>query len=64
MLMETGEAPAELRKKVTSPGGTTMAGLQTLDHHQFHHALIQAVSHAKERARELGEALNDPAIHT
>lgn len=64
MLMETGEAPAELRKKVTSPGGTTMAGLQTLDHHQFHHALIQAVSHAKERAQELGEALNDPAIHT
>ncbi|MDR6225834.1 pyrroline-5-carboxylate reductase [Desmospora profundinema] len=64
MLLETGEAPAELRKKVTSPGGTTMAALETLDSHQFQQALIHAVSRAKERSKELGEAWNTPSVRT
>lgn len=54
MLQETGEEPAELRKKVTSPGGTTMAGLETLAHHQFQDALILAVQQACKRSQELG----------
>ena len=31
MLTESGEPPAELRRRVTSPGGTTQAGLDVLD---------------------------------
>lgn len=54
MLAETREDPAALRQKVTSPGGTTMAGLQVLSDHGFHQAIVRAVSRAAERSRELG----------
>ncbi|BDG60839.1 pyrroline-5-carboxylate reductase [Caldinitratiruptor microaerophilus] len=54
MLVETREDPAVLRQKVTSPGGTTMAGLQVLSEHGFHEAIVRAVSRAAERSRELG----------
>lgn len=53
-LVETGEDPAELRRKVTSPGGTTMAGLQVLDEAGFTAAMVRAVARAAERSRELG----------
>ena len=35
MLKETGEEPAELRKNVTSPGGTTEAGLKALENRDY-----------------------------
>ncbi|MNG17276.1 Pyrroline-5-carboxylate reductase [compost metagenome] len=35
MVKETGEQPADLRRKVTSPNGTTQAALETLDAHHF-----------------------------
>jgi pyrroline-5-carboxylate reductase len=57
MLVETGEEPAELRRKVTSPGGTTMAGLQTLVEHRFEEAVAEAVHSAKKRAQELGRSM-------
>ncbi|MFD1409366.1 pyrroline-5-carboxylate reductase [Kroppenstedtia eburnea] len=56
MLQETGEEPAELRRKVSSPGGTTMAGLETLARHRFQDALILAVQQACRRSRELGRS--------
>jgi pyrroline-5-carboxylate reductase len=56
LLRDTGEAPETLRAKVTSPGGTTAAGLAALDEHGFHAALVAAVRHAAARGRELGEA--------
>jgi pyrroline-5-carboxylate reductase len=56
MLMETQEEPAELRRKVTSPGGTTMAGLETLRRYQFEKAVRSAIFRAKERSKELGDA--------
>ncbi len=49
----TGEDPAELRRKVTSPGGTTMAGLAALERAGFKQGLIEAVRRAAERAAEL-----------
>lgn len=64
MLLETEEEPAELRRRITSPGGTTMAGLETLDNHQFHQALIHAVHRATERSKELGMALNSPTVRS
>lgn len=53
MLTETGLSPAELRTMVTSPGGTTIAGLSHLDAQGFARAVQGAVAAATSRAREL-----------
>jgi pyrroline-5-carboxylate reductase len=53
LLRERGE-PAELRKMVTSPGGTTAAGLSVLDDHGVRDAFVEAVLAAKSRSIELG----------
>lgn len=54
MLLHTTDEPSLLRKKVTSPGGTTQAGLEVLESYRFHEAITSAVLRAAERARELG----------
>jgi pyrroline-5-carboxylate reductase len=53
LLAERGD-PAALRAMVTSPGGTTAAGLGVLEEHAVRAALIGAVRAATERSRELG----------
>ncbi|MFO7173503.1 MAG: pyrroline-5-carboxylate reductase [Bacillota bacterium] len=60
MLVETGADPAVLRQQVTSPGGTTMAGLQVLREMGFAEALARAVARAAERSRELGALVAAP----
>lgn len=60
MLAETGEDPAVLRRQVTSPGGTTMAGLQVLHEAGFTQALVRAIARATERSRELGAQVVTP----
>lgn len=57
MLKRTGKSAEDLRKEVTSPGGTTMAGLEVLNRYQFDEVLKKAVFRAKERSREMGEQL-------
>jgi pyrroline-5-carboxylate reductase len=54
LLLETREHPAQLRDKVTSPGGTTIAGLHALEKEAFRGTLINAVDAATARSRELG----------
>ncbi|MDX2096964.1 MAG: pyrroline-5-carboxylate reductase [Leptolyngbyaceae cyanobacterium bins.59] len=54
LLLETGIHPAELKDRVTSPGGTTIAGIAKLEGSGFRSALIEAVKAASDRARELG----------
>lgn len=55
MLKETGKDAAELRRQVTSPNGTTMAGLQALEEGHADHLFIQAVKQATARSIELGK---------
>ena len=55
LLEQTGEHPAQVRERVTSPGGTTLAGLTVLEQRGVRAALIDAVVAAAARARELGQ---------
>jgi pyrroline-5-carboxylate reductase len=54
LLLETDSAPAALRASVTSPGGTTAAGVRELERHGVRAAFLEAVVAATERSRELG----------
>ncbi len=56
MLVETGDEPATLRAMVTSPGGTTAAGLRALEAAGVRAAVLEAVVAATERSRQLGGA--------
>ncbi len=55
LLHETKIHPAELKDRVTSPGGTTIAGIAELEKAAFRSALIQAVKAATNRSQELGK---------
>ncbi len=55
MVMETGETPEELVRKVSSPNGTTVAGLAVLDKSSIKEILLQTLETAKQRSRELAE---------
>ncbi len=57
LLLETGEHPGRLKDMVTSPGGTAIAGLHTLESGGLRRTLIDAVEAATKRAAELGEQM-------
>ncbi|MDY0166727.1 MAG: pyrroline-5-carboxylate reductase [Thermoguttaceae bacterium] len=54
VVLETGEHTGVLRDRVTSPGGTTIAGIQALEDYGLRAALMAAVEAATERSIELG----------
>lgn len=55
MLQQSPKTPATLRKEVTSPGGTTEAGLQVLQSRGVNKAIIDCIVTATERSKQLGK---------
>jgi len=55
MALEGGEEPAQLRRRVTSPGGTTERAITVLEDAGIHAAIRRAVAAAVERSRELAD---------
>jgi pyrroline-5-carboxylate reductase len=56
LLQTTGLHPAELKDRVTSPGGTTIAGIAQLEQAGVRSALIKAVQAAHQRSQDLGRS--------
>ncbi|KEK21122.1 pyrroline-5-carboxylate reductase [Bacillus manliponensis] len=57
MLKANTKHPSVLRKEITSPGGTTEAGIEVLQSFEFQNALISCITKATKRSHELGETL-------
>jgi pyrroline-5-carboxylate reductase len=53
LLRQSDESAEQLRRKVTSPGGTTEAALGVLKAHRFKQAIVEAIAAATHRAEEL-----------
>jgi pyrroline-5-carboxylate reductase len=53
MLRESGEHPVLLREAVTSPGGTTIAAIRTMEDHGVRAAMLAAIEAARDRSRAL-----------
>ncbi len=60
LLQQSGESPETLRKRVTSPGGTTEAALHCMDEHHIKSLLGEALAAAAARGKELGNKWNLP----
>ncbi|AEF83959.1 pyrroline-5-carboxylate reductase [Treponema primitia ZAS-2] len=54
MVKETGKHPGELKDMVTSPAGTTIAGVAALENGRFRGTVINAVEAAYKRSKQLG----------
>lgn len=54
MMLNSTDSPAELRKKVTSPNGTTQAAIEIMQQHNMPETIVAAVQRAADRSRELG----------
>ncbi|MFD2332078.1 pyrroline-5-carboxylate reductase [Cohnella sp. GCM10020058] len=62
MVRLTGEQPSELRRKVTSPNGTTQAAIETLQRLGVDEAFSAAMNRCADRAGELGRAIAEEAL--
>lgn len=55
LVIESSKSPSQLREAVTSPGGTTQAGLKVMNEGGFFDIIVEAIRKATDRARELGK---------
>ena len=55
LMVQSSEDPSQLRKRVTSPGGTTQRAIEVLDTANVKQNLIQAIHAAAKKSRELGQ---------
>lgn len=60
LALSSDEPPAELRRRVTSPGGTTEAAINSLTEDQCSESIIRAVDAARLRSIELARSLGEP----
>lgn len=58
MVKTTQESPSALRKKVTSPNGTTQAAIEEFDRHGFAAAINAGIKRCVERAAEIGDQIS------
>lgn len=58
MVQQTGSDPAELRRKVTSPNGTTEAAIKVFDEQQLKETVKAGVRRCMERAKEIGDQIS------
>lgn len=56
MVNQTGKHPGQLKDAVTSPAGTTIAGIRELENGAFRASLINAVVAATDRCKELSQS--------
>ncbi|MGJ9459208.1 pyrroline-5-carboxylate reductase [Oceanobacillus sp. CF4.6] len=56
MLQKSGKTPEVLRENITSPGGTTEAGIEVLKRHEFQETIISCINDARCRSIELGNS--------
>ncbi|MDE0205304.1 MAG: pyrroline-5-carboxylate reductase [Candidatus Tectomicrobia bacterium] len=61
MVLETGRHPGELKDMVTSPAGTTIAGMEALEEGGLRGLMMTAVRRATERSEQLGRAVTSNA---
>jgi pyrroline-5-carboxylate reductase len=54
LLANSTETPQELRRHVTSPGGTTQAAIEYMESHGFGEIVVKAIKAAETRGKELG----------
>ena len=54
MLVKNDDSPQELRRKVTSPGGTTQAAITHMESARVGESIVEAIKAAHRRSRELG----------
>lgn len=59
MVQQTGEEPAALRAKVTSPNGSTAAAIKVFEDAHMQETIMRAVERCAERSREMGAALKE-----
>ncbi|RSK27739.1 pyrroline-5-carboxylate reductase [Bacillus sp. HMF5848] len=62
MLQQSDKHPSILRREVTSPGGTTEAGIGVLEQHQYQEAMIACIKRATERSGEMGASLHEKIV--
>jgi pyrroline-5-carboxylate reductase len=64
-MLKNSEKPSQqLRHEVTSPGGTTEAGIRVLEHHQVQEAFIDCIKEATQQSKRLGMKLSEELIHS
>ncbi|WP_136808481.1 pyrroline-5-carboxylate reductase [Desulfosediminicola flagellatus] len=64
LLLESKEHPGQLKDRVTSPGGTSIAGIHTLEQGGLRTTIMDAVEAATNRSRELGEMMIQNFLET
>ncbi|AIM15529.1 pyrroline-5-carboxylate reductase [Neobacillus sedimentimangrovi] len=57
MVKNSSKSPNQLRREVTSPGGTTEAGIRVLEEHGVQEAFISCIKAAAEQSKRMGDAL-------